>query len=59
MKKTISDPITDGCLIMLLNEFNSFLEDMEKFSNSCGDSIYYCNAFDSQSMKRCTKIDGV
>ena len=40
MKKTISEPISDGCLIMFLNEFNSFLEDMDKHSNSCGDSTF-------------------
>ena len=38
MKKTISDPSADGCLITFLNDFNSFLEDMDKCSNSHSDS---------------------
>ena len=51
MKKTISDPSANGCLIIFLNELNSFLEDIEKHSNSCRDSTFHCSMFDGQSVK--------
>ena len=58
-KKTLADtPLTDGNSLVVSNEFNSFLNDLDKCSSSKGDKNMLCDMFDGMSIRRHTKIDG-
>ena len=60
LKKALSDvPLTDGCCLIFSNEFNSFLDDLDKYSGSNGDASFFCGTFDGLSIRRHTKTDGV
>ena len=59
LKKSLSDSaLTDGCCLIFSNEFNSFLVDLDRYSNSSGDTSFYCGMFDGLSMRRHAKTDG-
>jgi hypothetical protein len=58
-KKALCDgPLTDGSSLILCNEFNSFLDDLDKYSSSKGDKSLLCEMFDGMSIRRHTKCDG-
>ena len=58
-KKALCDgPLTDGSSLILSNEFNTFLDDLDKCSSSKGDKSLLCEMFDGMSIRRHTKTDG-
>ena len=58
-KKALCDgPLTDGSSLVLSNEFNIFLNDLDKYSSSKGDKSLLCEIFDGMSIYRNTKSEG-
>jgi len=57
--KALCDPTDrDGNSIVLSNEFNTFLDDMDKYSSSKGDKSLLCNMFDGIGINRSTISGG-
>ena len=57
--KALCDPTDrDGNSIVLSNEFNTFLDDMDKYSSSKGDKSLLCNMFDGIGINRNTMSGG-
>ena len=44
--------------MILSNEFNTFLDDLDKYSSSKGDKSLLCNIFDGIGISRSTVADG-
>lgn len=58
-KKALCDgPLTDGSSLVLSNEFNTFLDDLDKCSSSKGDKSLLCEMFDGMSIRRNAKSEG-
>ena len=57
MKKSLSDtPVTNGCALVICNEFNTFIADKDKYSCSKGDIKIYYDIYDGLGLKRNTRI---
>lgn len=58
-RKELCDPMhSDGNSVILSNEFNTFLDDLDKYSCSKGDKSLLCNMFDGIGISRSTVTDG-
>ena len=58
-RKELCDPMhSDGNSVILSNEFNTILDDLDKYSSSKGDKSLLCNMFDGIGISRSTVTDG-